>query len=351
MTIQADIRKDFGDFCLDLRLEAGDEVLALLGASGCGKSMTLKCIAGVVRPDAGRIVLDDKVLFDSQRRVNLAPQARRVGFLFQDYALFPQMTVEANIRMGARRERNAALREKKVAEIMERFEISGLAGRYPSQISGGQQQRTALARILVSDPQILLLDEPFSALDTHLRFRLERELRDVARSFGKTVFLVSHDRDEAFRLADRVAILDAGRLAVCGEKAAVFQRPGTRQAAILTGCKNISRAQACGAGSVYASDWGLRLEVAEAAENFHYIGIRMHDIHYGPGPNQAAFTVLEEIEEPFSYTIMVRASDAADAQPLFWEVDKALWARVRGPAVRLHIPAENIMLLNEDQRQ
>ncbi len=199
MTIRFDVKKDFGDFCLDLRLQAGNEVMGLLGASGCGKSMTLKSIAGVKKPDSGRIVLDDKVLFDSQARINLAPQERRVGFLFQNYALFPQMTVLDNIRMGARREKNTVLKEKKVAEIMERFEITDLANRYPSQISGGQQQRTALARILVSDPEILLLDEPFSALDTHLRFRLERELREIARNFGKTVFLVSHDKDETFR--------------------------------------------------------------------------------------------------------------------------------------------------------
>lgn len=347
MTIRFDVKKDFGDFCLDLRLQAGNEVMGLLGASGCGKSMTLKSIAGVKKPDSGRIVLDDKVLFDSQARINLAPQERRVGFLFQNYALFPQMTVLDNIRMGARREKNTVLKEKKVAEIMERFEITDLANRYPSQISGGQQQRTALARILVSDPEILLLDEPFSALDTHLRFRLERELREIARNFGKTVFLVSHDKDETFRLADKIAILNHGHLETCGDKTSVFRNPATRQAAILTGCKNISSFVSIGAHKIHATDWDMTLDVSQDAKNFHYIGIRMHDIFYGDGPNATVFTVLEEIENPFSYTIMVRAKSSARALPLGWEADKELWQNVRAPEIVLHIPTENIMLLNE----
>lgn len=346
MTIQIDVKKNFGDFSLDLHLQAGNEVMGLLGASGSGKSMTLKCIAGVEKPDDGCIILNEKVLFDSQRRINLPPQERRVGYMFQNYALFPQMTVLDNIRMGARREKNAALRRQKVAEIMERFEITDLSHRYPSQISGGQQQRTALARILVSDPEILLLDEPFSALDTHLRFRLERELREVARDFRKTVILVSHDRDETFRLADKIAILNNGKPEVCGDKADVFRDPSTRQAAILTGCKNISGFTANGAQRIHATDWDISLDVAQDPAGFHYIGIRMHDIFYGDGPNATHFVVLEEIENPFSYTIMVRVKSAPHASPLGWEVDKTLWQSVRAKEIVLHIPNENIMLLN-----
>ncbi|MEE0509756.1 MAG: sulfate/molybdate ABC transporter ATP-binding protein [Peptococcaceae bacterium] len=346
MTIHLNVRKNFGDFCLDLYLQADNEVLGLLGASGCGKSMTLKCIAGVERPDEGSIVLDDKILFDSRQHINLAPQKRRVGFLFQNYALFPQMTVLDNIRMGARREKNTASRNVKVAEIMERFEITDLSNRYPAQISGGQQQRTALARILVSDPEILLLDEPFSALDTHLRFRLERELREVARDFGKTVFLVTHDRDEAFRLADKIAILNHGSVEVCGSKTDIFHNPTTKQAAILTGCKNFSSFVTRNAHQIYATDWGIILDVSQYAAKYHYVGIRMHDILYGAGPNQALFTVLEEIENPFSYTIMVRAKEMPNALPLAWEVDKTLWQNVRASELLLHIPRERVMLLN-----
>lgn len=346
MSIQCTIKKDFGDFSLNINLCAGNEVMGLLGPSGCGKSMTLKCIAGVVKPDDGRIVLDGKVLFDHATHTNLAPQSRRVGFLFQNYALFPHMTVRDNIRMGARRERKTARGEKHINDIMERFEIAALANHYPAQLSGGQQQRTALARILVSEPEILLLDEPFSALDTHLRFRLERELRAVTRQFGKTVLLVSHDRDEIFRMADRIAIMNKGRIDVCGDKAQVFQNPSTCQAAILTGCKNISACCANGPRSLYATDWGISLETASDPSGFEAVGVRMHDVLYGEGENAHRFEVLEEIEIPFSVTVMVRPEGHSAAIPLGWEADKALWQAVRAKVVTLHIPKEHVMLLH-----
>ena len=170
MSLYVDIEKDLGSFCLKAKFEAGDESIALLGASGCGKSMTLKCIAGIETPDRGRIVVDDVVLFDSEKKINLTPQQRRTGLLFQNYALFPNMTVYKNICAGARRERDSQKRNRMIQSIMENFGLTELADRYPHQLSGGQQQRVALARILVSSPRILLLDEPFSALDSHLRF-------------------------------------------------------------------------------------------------------------------------------------------------------------------------------------
>ena len=261
MSILVDIEKKLGDFHLDVRFEAGDEVLALLGASGCGKSMTLKCIAGIEKPDRGRIVVDGVTLFDSEKRINLTPQQRRTGLLFQNYALFPNMTVLQNIRAGAKREQDKAAQAKAVDTVMERFGLTELAGHYPHQLSGGQQQRTALARLLVSSPRILLLDEPFSALDSHLRFRLEEEVRQVIRSFGKTVLLVSHDRDEVFRMSHRIAVMDKGRIDTIGSRKAVFSDPQTRSGAVLTGCKNISAIRYEENGMVWATDWGIRLKV------------------------------------------------------------------------------------------
>lgn len=346
MTIQCIIKKNFSGFCLDINLCAGNEVVGLLGPSGCGKSMTLKCIAGVVKPDEGRIVLNGKVLFDHATHTNLVPQSRRVGFLFQNYALFPHMTVRDNIRMGARRERKTVRGEKHINEIMERFEIAPLANHYPAQLSGGQQQRTALARILVSEPEILLLDEPFSALDSHLRFRLERELREVTRQFGKTVFLVSHNRDEIFHMADRIAIMNQGCIEVYGDRTHVFQNPTTRQAAILTGCKNISACKATGSNSLYASDWGISLETTHDPHGFTSVGIRMHDILYGEGENAKRFEVLEEIENPFSITVMVRPEGNPTAAPIGWEADKTLWRAVRANIVTLHMPQKHLILLH-----
>ena len=212
MALLVDIEKRLGDFRLDVKLEVGNEVLGLVGNSGCGKSLTLRCIAGIEKPDRGRIVLDGVTLFDSEKHVNLTPQKRHTGLMFQNYALFPNMTVRQNIRAGTLRDQQTEQeRDRKVSDIMDSFGLSALAQHYPRQLSGGQQQRTALARILVSEPWILMLDEPFSALDSELKFRMEREVREVIDRFGKTTLLVSHDRGEAFRLSDRIAMMHDGR--------------------------------------------------------------------------------------------------------------------------------------------
>ena len=211
MALLVDIEKRLGDFRLDVKLEVGNEVLGLVGNSGCGKSLTLRCIAGIEKPDRGRIVLDGVTLFDSEKHVNLTPQKRHTGLMFQNYALFPNMTVRQNIRAGTLRDRQTEEeRDRKVNDIMDSFGLSALAQHYPRQLSGGQQQRTALARILVSEPWILMLDEPFSALDSELKFRMEKEVREVIDRFGKTTLLVSHDRGEAYRLCSRIAMVHEG---------------------------------------------------------------------------------------------------------------------------------------------
>ena len=346
MSIYVDIEKTLGRFHLNVKLQGGDEVLALLGASGCGKSLTLKCIAGVERPDRGRIEVDGITLFDSERRINLSPQERRTGLMFQNYALFPNMTVLENIRSGALREKDRAKRGESVMQAMELLGLTELAAHYPSQLSGGQQQRTALARILVSDPRILLLDEPFSALDSHLRFHLERELLHVLRRFGKTAVLVSHDRDEVFRLADSVAVMDRGRIETVGEKKKVFAQPETRAAAILTGCKDITRIKKIAGRRVTALDWGVELVCAADIGDAEYIGVRMHDISLGGGQNAIDCDVVDEIENPFSVTVMLRAGENGD--PFGMELDKELWHTLRGEKVTVNIPPEQILLLKGD---
>ena len=211
MALLVDIEKRLGDFRLDVKLEVGNEVLGLVGNSGCGKSLTLRCIAGIEKPDRGRIVLDGVTLFDSEKHINLTPQKRHTGLMFQNYALFPNMTVRQNIRAGTLRDQQTEQeRDRKVSDIMDSFGLSALAQHYPRQLSGGQQQRTALARILVSEPRILMLDEPFSALDSELKFRMEKEVREVIDRFGKTTLLVSHDRGEAYRLCSRIAMVHEG---------------------------------------------------------------------------------------------------------------------------------------------
>jgi len=347
MSLSVDIEKTLGSFHLRVKLEAADETLALLGASGCGKSLTLKCIAGIEKPDRGRIVLDDVVLFDSEKRIDLTPQQRRTGLMFQNYALFPNMTVLQNIRAGASREKDPKKRDAAVSAVLDSFGLQELKNRLPHQLSGGQQQRVALARILVSNPRILLLDEPFSALDSHLRFKLEREVRQVIRQFGKTVILVSHDRDEVFRLSDSIAIMDRGRIEASGTRAEVFRSPRTRKGARLTGCKNISSMEVLENGQVWATDWDLVLEVPRIPEGATALGIRMHDIRQGPGENSFRCRVVEEIENPFSYTVMLSPLGATGTELLGWELDKDLWKTIRQEEIGISIPPEAILLLKD----
>ena len=350
MSVFVDIEKSLGSFHLKVCFEAGNETLALLGASGSGKSMTLKCIAGIEKPDRGRIVVDDVVLFDSEKHINLPPQQRHTGLLFQNYALFPNMTVLQNIRAGANREPDRKKREAMVAAIMDSFGLTPLAHHLPSQLSGGQQQRTALARILVSNPNILLLDEPFSALDNHLRFRLEQEVRQLIGRFGKTVVLVSHDRDEVFRLSDSVAIVDDGRIDAFGTKAEVFANPRTRKGAMLTGCKNISAVEILDENHIRATDWGLTLEVPEIPADTKAVGVRMHDIRPGAGKNTFRCRVVEEIENPFSYTILLQRVNSTGASPIGWELEKAVWNKLRAPEIGVCLPPEALLLLKDERK-
>lgn len=345
MSIYVDIEKKIGSFHLNINFESENETLALLGASGCGKSMTLKCIAGIEKPDKGKIILDGITLFDSERNINLSPQERHVGLMFQNYALFPNMTVLQNICAGAKREKDCNKRQAAIQNVLSSFDLEELTSRYPYQLSSGQQQRVALARILVSAPKIILLDEPFSALDSHLRFQLEQSVRDVIRTFGKSVILVSHDRDEVFRMADKIAVINNGKIEVCGDKKTVFNEPKTKASAILTGCKNISAIKKLNKNRVYAIDWGMELSVSSDFENATFIGIRMHNLHATDGKNSILCHVVEEIENPFSYTIMLRPADRNDTVPVGFETDKATWQSLRQETISICLPQEFLIPL------
>ena len=347
MSIYVDIEKNLGSFRLHAKFEASDETIALLGASGCGKSMTLKCIAGIETPDNGKIILDGITLFDSDKKINLPPQQRHTGLMFQNYALFPNMTVLQNIQAGAKREKNKAKRRDTVESVMDSFGLIEFADRYPHQLSGGQQQRVALARILVSSPGILLLDEPFSALDSHLRFKLEQEVRQVIRKFGKTVILVSHDRDEVYRMSDKIAIMSGGRIEVVGTNEEVFANPQTRSGAVLTGCKNISAIHRVDENTVFASDWGIELKLPGLTDGISSVGIRMRRIRHGNGENSFRCRVVEEIEDPFYYTVMLRPIGAKEGSPLGWLMSKEDWKRLKAPEVVVCLPPESILLLND----
>ena len=222
MSLLVEIEKQLGNFHLNVRFQAETETLALLGASGCGKSMTLKCIAGIMTPDRGRIVLNGRVLFDSEARIALPPQQRRVGYLFQNYALFPTMTVEKNIlcgiRSGSKAEKNAAL-----PATLHHFRLEGLEKRYPAQLSSGQQQRVALARTLTQNPRIILADEPVAALDPVTAKQVMQDFVRINEEMGISILLNIHHVELALEYADRIIGIRAGKIVYDGPSANVDQ--------------------------------------------------------------------------------------------------------------------------------
>ena len=271
MSLCVDIEKKLGAFHLRAQFEAQDETTALLGASGCGKSVTLKCIAGIMTPDRGRIELGGRVLFDSERKIDLPPQQRRVGYLFQQYALFPNMTVEQNILCGIRREHRAE-RKALLAEKIRIFRLEGLEKKHPAQLSGGQQQRVALARILSSEPEAILLDEPFSALDSYLKWNLELELSDLLELFRGPILWVSHDLGECCRNCRSVCVMEDGKTGAVTGMDALLHRPESVSAARLAGCKNFLAAEEKN-GAVCLPEWDLALPLDAKGKAFTTLGI------------------------------------------------------------------------------
>ena len=231
MSIRVSIKKTYPSFTLAIDLTAENETVGLLGASGCGKSLTLRSIAGIETPDEGVIEVNGKTFFDraagKKARVDLSPQERKTALLFQNYQLFPNFTVEDNIGAGIAPSNTKDTRASLVKKEIERFGLTGLEKRYPVQLSGGQQQRVALARMLAADPAILMLDEPFSALDSHLKGMLEQNLAGLFKEFDGTILYVSHDIDEALRLCDRIAVVDNGTIIEDGPARNLIDHPGS----------------------------------------------------------------------------------------------------------------------------
>ena len=315
----------------------------LIGPSGCGKTTTLKMINRLIEPDEGKIYIDGKDI-ESEDKVQLR---RSIGYVIQQIGLFPNMTVERNIACGLCREKDRMVRKKAVADIISRMRLSGLENHRPHQLSGGQQQRVALARILVGQPELLLLDEPMSALDSHLKDQLVVELRHLLKSYGGDALLVTHSRDEAYQLCNTLAVMEDGRLKGMGGTREFFADPGTRTGAALTGCKNIVNARKAGDTRVYVPDWGVTLDAGKpVGDNLVAIGIRAH--HFGGAVRKNSFPVrvVEEIEEPFEWTVkFMYETQKGGSVPVWWRIPKA--ERPERLPKRLGVLPENVLLLYE----
>jgi len=355
MSIYVDIRKKLGSFSLEARFEAKDETLALLGASGCGKSLTLKCVAGVEKPDSGVILVNGRTFFDSEKGVNLPPQKRKVGMLFQNCSLFPNMTVKENILAVLTHAKNNACADARLRSLIKRFYLESLENHYPCQLSGGQQQRAALARMMGREPEIIMLDEPFSALDSYLRWQLELELMKTLDGFRGTAILVSHNRDEVYRLCDKVCPMENGGAKKIYGKKELFDNPGTLAECMLSGCKNYSGIKKTGEKSVYAIDWETELKcAAPVPENAVFIGVRAHYVtpaRDGESDNIVPCRVSRVIDNLFSVIIMMSPrgiEQRGGYRGIRMELSRQEAEGIKtGDLINIYIDPKNIILLSE----
>ena len=351
MAVSIDIEKDFKGFSLRVKFDSTCATMGILGASGSGKSITLRCIAGIETPDRGRIVINGRTIFDSDQKINLKPQQRRIGYLFQNYALFPTMTVKENIACGYRG-KDKQERDKKVQDYITRYHLEGLEDHLPSQLSGGQQQRVALARMMTGEPEMILLDEPFSALDGYLKDVLQRDMQTFLKDYPGDMLLVTHSRDEAFRFCDQLILLKDGKTLTIGNTRQIFEDPGLIEAARLTGCKNYSAAERIDSHHIFAADWGISLRtVQQVPADISWVGIRGHWLkpREEDGENCMPVKVTEYIETTFEHQCLVQNPRLKDGGSLWWMRPKNSFEEDPGknlPAY-LYLPPEHLMLLKK----
>jgi ABC-type sulfate/molybdate transport systems ATPase subunit len=357
MALEVRFKKRLVSFTLEPEFSCDGEPLAILGSSGAGKSMTLRCIAGLERPDEGSIRLNERVLFDSAAGINLSARQRGIGMLFQNYALFPHLTVAENVAFGVKQgsERGTRVR-KQIADV----HLDGFEHRLPRELSGGEQQRTALARALAPEPEALLLDEPLSALDTYLRSRIEQQLITTLTEFRRPALYVTHNIEEAYRIATKLLVLSRGKVAANGARDDIFREPPSLEVALLTGLKNFSRARAKGEGLVEALDWNCVLQISGTRpRSAAYIGIRAHYIRFAFEGDAAATEcntfpcwLMRVSETPFHATLYLRlhhAPQAGEEHHLQAEVTREQWSifKTRPQPWLAILPREALLVLPE----
>ncbi|SHK67249.1 sulfate/molybdate ABC transporter ATP-binding protein [Hespellia stercorisuis] len=361
MPLKIRLKKQFNSFLLDVKIESESRRIGILGASGCGKSMTLRGIAGVQDVDEGYIEVNGKVLLDAAKKINIKPQKRHIGYLFQNYALFPTMSVEQNVMAGLHggKEENRA----RTAAMLEKFQLKGLEKRLPGELSGGQQQRVALARIMAYQPDMILLDEPFSALDGFLSDRLQQELLEMLEDYEGTVILVSHNRDEIYRFSEELLIMQEGQMICQGKTKKMFADPQKKAAARLTGCKNITGVTLRDEHSFWIPEWGITVKSQTAIPTrTDCIGYRAHEfipVWGERAENCIPFRLKSMAELPFERKYFLDIGNApenktqreeAGSEEICWFVQRDLWPELetRGLPDYLQIDIEKILYLTEN---
>lgn len=335
MKLVVDIQKRLPSYTLEVAFTVERDSLGILGASGSGKSMTLRCLAGIETPTQGKIVLNERVLFDSALGINVPSRERKVGFLFQNYALFPHLTVVQNIGYGLR-ELSKAAQSRQVAAQVNMVQLQGLENRYPHQLSGGQQQRVALARAVATEPEMLLLDEPFSALDTYLRSELEKQLIKTLSTYQGATLFVTHNLEEAYRVCQKLLVLSEGKAVAYGSKQDIFERPATLTIAQITECKNFSRVRRISSQVVEALDWNCNLHIVDPApDSPAYVGIRAHQLTFSNAPsleNTFPCWLAWTSETPHRITLYLKLHNSpvnTEDYHLQAEVFKEKWDRLK----------------------
>lgn len=374
MSLSVSIKKSFPAFTLDVDIEAGNETIGWLGESGCGKSLTMRCIAGIETPDEGKIVVNGKTFFEREAgkrpTVNLSPQERKTALLFQNYMLFPNLTVAENVAAGIDRKLPKEERNAQVDAELKRFGLDGFGKRYPSQLSGGQQQRVALARMLAAKPDILMLDEPFSALDAHLKGVLEQNLAGLFETFHGTILYVSHDIDEALRFCDRIAVIEKGHVMEVSTGNNLVNNPQSAASIRLSGCKNTTPAHWIDDHRVFLPAWGIEVETDKPApKNLTYMGVRAFFLERAkePGRNTYRVRVVRTSDSRFDRSVLLEFLDRTPGsdpvveqienemkyleQHLFWRVDKLKVPGeklpVKDEVLLIRIPSDKVYLVSK----
>ncbi len=277
MSLKVDISSKLDKFKMDIRFETKSNRIGILGESGAGKSMLLKYLAGIYSPDSGQIQLEDAMLFDAENGFNVIPQDRNIAYMFQNYALFPTMSVRENIEIVVKGDK--LCKKEKADYLLQQFQIENLADKKPAELSGGQQQRVALARVLAYEPKLILLDEPFSALDENLKESLQIELEQMITDYNGMVIMVSHSRDELYKFSDEIIIVSDGKVVETGLTERIFTKPKTVKAARLLGVNNILPVRSTADGLLEIPDWGICLPLdSKDLDGLRYIGIRDRDL-------------------------------------------------------------------------